>query len=109
MSPRDGIGRHNGLKIRGHRACRFESGRGYHKHSLCAAMQHGGWALNKKGIRMPRKAKVAEEPRETRTETIEQYLARGGKVTVCPPGQRSEDVAYKTGPKSKGRKKKKAD
>jgi hypothetical protein len=62
--------------------------------------------INKRGILMARKAKVVEEPRETRTETIEQYLARGGKVTVCPPGQRSEDVAYKTGPKSRGRKKK---
>jgi len=62
---------------------------------------------NKRGISMARKAKVAEEPRETRTETIEQYLARGGKITTCPPGQRSEDVEYKTGPKSRGRKKKK--
>ena len=56
---------------------------------------------------MARKAKAVEEPRETRTETIEQYLARGGTITTCPPGQRSEDVTYKTGPKSRGRKKKK--
>ena len=56
---------------------------------------------------MARKAKVVEEPRETRTETVEQFLARGGKITTIPYGQRSEDVMYKTGPKSRGRKKKK--
>jgi hypothetical protein len=55
---------------------------------------------------MARKAKAAEPAVETRTETVEQFLARGGTVTVCPPGQRSEDVMYKTGPKSRGRKKK---
>ena len=55
---------------------------------------------------MARKAKVVDEPRETRTETVEQFLARGGKITTIPYGQRSEDVMYKTGPKSRGRKKK---
>ena len=48
-----------------------------------------------------RKAGV-EQPIETpKVETVEEYLARGGKITVCPPGMRSEDVTYKTGPKSK--------
>ena len=32
---------------------------------------------------------------DMQVETMEQYLARGGKVTVCPPGQRSEEVTYK--------------
>ena len=32
---------------------------------------------------------------ERKTETIEEYLARGGKITVCPPGARSEDVVVK--------------
>ena len=58
------------------------------------------------GESMARKAKAAEPAAETRTETVEEYLARGGKITTIPYGQRSEDVMYKTGPKSRGRKKK---
>jgi len=44
---------------------------------------------------MPRKkkAQAAEQPR--RVETVEEYLARGGKITTCPPMQRSEEVTYK--------------
>jgi hypothetical protein len=54
------------------------------------------------------KRKAVEQPiEEPRVETVEEFLARGGKITVCPAGMRSEDVTYKTGPKSKrGRKKK---
>ena len=43
---------------------------------------------------------------ELRVETMEEYLARGGKVTICPPGMRSEDVVEKFNPKRRGRKKK---
>ena len=28
----------------------------------------------------------------TRTETYEEYIARGGVVTVCEPGARTEDL-----------------
>ena len=45
---------------------------------------------------MPRKPKaVAASTGPLRTETVEEYLARGGKITVCPPGARSDDVEYK--------------
>lgn len=55
---------------------------------------------------MPRKPKntAHKHAGPPRTETIEEYLARGGKVTVCPPGMRSEEVEYKH---KYGRKKKK--
>jgi len=55
-----------------------------------------------------RKAGVEQPIVEPKVETVEEFLARGGKITTCPPGMRSEDVTYKTGPKSRGRKKKKA-
>ena len=55
------------------------------------------------------KRKAAEQPiEEPKVETVEEFLARGGKIVTCPPGMRSEDVMYKTGPKSRGRKKKAA-
>ena len=48
------------------------------------------------------KRKAAEQPvGEPKVETVEEFLARGGKIVTCPPGMRSEDVTYKTGPKSK--------
>jgi hypothetical protein len=50
---------------------------------------------------MARKAKAVLEPTEIRTETIEQYLARGGRIQQIQSGLRSEDIVYKTGPKSK--------
>ena len=56
-----------------------------------------------------RKARAEQPIIEPRVETVEEYLARGGKITVCPPGMRSEDVEYKTGPKSKRGRKKKQD
>ena len=28
----------------------------------------------------------------TKTETLEEYLARGGTITVCEPGARTEDL-----------------
>jgi hypothetical protein len=58
------------------------------------------------------KKKTVNQTESMRVETIEEWLAAGNKIKICPPGMRSEDVEYKTGPKSKrGRKssKKKGD
>jgi hypothetical protein len=41
-------------------------------------------------------------------EQLEEYLKNGGKITVCPPGARTEDIDYKGGG-FYGRKKKKKD
>jgi len=38
---------------------------------------------------MARKAAHAQQG--YKTETVEEYLARGGKITICPPGARSTD------------------
>ena len=57
---------------------------------------------------MPRKPKAkttATGP--LRVETVEEYLARGGKITVCEPGARSDDVEYKFKYGASTRKKKK--
>jgi len=48
-------------------------------------------------------------PRETDSETqkaIDEYLAKGGKITKCPPGQRSEEIDYKGSYYTKRKKKK---
>ena len=42
-----------------------------------------------------KKADSTDESGSMQVETMQQYLARGGKVTVCPPGMRSEEVNYK--------------
>ena len=55
---------------------------------------------------MARTRKKSEAHAALRVETMEEYLARGGRVTVCPPGMRSEDVVEKFNPKRRGRKKK---
>ena len=41
-------------------------------------------------------------------ETVEQYLARGGKIEICPPCQRTEegDITYTWKKPQRGRKKK---
>ena len=57
---------------------------------------------------MPRKPKpLAPGPTPLRAETVEEYLARGGKITVCEPGARSDDVEYKFKYGAAARKKKK--
>jgi hypothetical protein len=28
---------------------------------------------------------------------LQEYLDKGGKITVCPPGARTEDIEYKGG------------
>lgn len=57
---------------------------------------------------MPRKPKVTPSAGPLRVESVEEYLARGGKITVCPPGARSDDVEYKFKYGAAARKKKKA-
>jgi len=46
---------------------------------------------------MPRKSKAqtAASTGPLVAETVEEYLARGGKITKCEPGARSDDVQYK--------------
>jgi len=53
---------------------------------------------------MARKKKIAVEGH---TETLEEYLARGGKITVCPPGARTEDLEPMGSPRGYGKKRKK--
>ena len=55
---------------------------------------------------MARTKKQKNQSENMRVETMEEYLARGGKVTVCPAGMRSEDVVEKFNPKRRGRRKK---
>jgi len=51
-----------------------------------------------------KKAESSNESGSMQVETMQQYLDRGGKVTVCPPGMRSEEVTYKFN-QGRGRKK----
>ena len=41
-------------------------------------------------------------------EQLQEYLDKGGKITVCPPGERTENLEFKGGG-FYGRKKKKKD
>lgn len=41
----------------------------------------------------------------TSQKEIDEYLANGGKITICPPGERTEDIGLK-GMGFYGRKKK---
>jgi len=48
-------------------------------------------------------------PRKTDDETqrmIDEYLAKGGKITYCETGERSDNIDYKGGFYTKRRKKK---
>jgi hypothetical protein len=70
---------------------------------------HSGWATNERND-MPRKPKaVAASTGPLVAETIEEYLARGGKITVCEPGARSDEVEYKFKYGAARKKKKKKD
>lgn len=45
---------------------------------------------------MPRKPKATSSATGPLVaETVEEYLARGGKITVCEPGARSDEIEYK--------------
>jgi hypothetical protein len=52
---------------------------------------------------MARMKKQSEEHAALRVETMEEYLARGGRIKICPPGMRSTDVVEKN-PQRRGRK-----
>ena len=55
---------------------------------------------------MARTRKKTENQTESmRVQTVEEWLAAGNKITICPPGMRSEDVVEKF-KKQRGRKKK---
>ena len=41
-------------------------------------------------------------------EQLQEYLDKGGKITICPPGERTEEIDYK-GSFYQKRKKKKED
>ena len=57
---------------------------------------------------MARKKKTQNQNENMRVQTVEEWLAQGNRITICPPGMRSEDVEYKKGPGAKrGRKAKK--
>ena len=44
---------------------------------------------------MARKKKVKNQSENLRVQTVEEWLALGNKITVCPPGARSEDLVEK--------------
>ena len=39
-------------------------------------------------------------------EQLQEYLDKGGKITYCPPGERTEDIEFKGGFYGKKKKKK---
>jgi len=52
--------------------------------------------------------KDKEKHKKYVAEKLEEFLARGGKITICPPGVRSDEVEYKH-KFGRGRKKKTED
>ena len=52
---------------------------------------------------MARTKKQKNQNENMRVETIEEWLAAGNKIKICPPGMRSEDVVEKH-PQRRGRK-----
>jgi len=54
---------------------------------------------------MMARTKKATNPTENmRVQTMEEWLALGNKIKICPPGMRSEDIVEKFNPKRRGRK-----
>jgi len=58
---------------------------------------------------MPKAKKKAKVTGPVKTETMEEYLARGGTITVCEPGARTEDLYVGQWGRRKQSKKKKID
>ena len=54
---------------------------------------------------MARTKKTKQQQPELRVETIEEYMARGGRIRICPPGMRSEELEPMGSPRGYGRKK----
>ena len=44
---------------------------------------------------MARKKKQTNQGEGMRVQTIEEWLAAGNRITICPPGARSEDLVQK--------------
>ena len=53
---------------------------------------------------MARIKKQKNQGEGMRVQTMEEWLAAGNKITICPPGMRSADIVEKFKPKSRGRK-----
>jgi len=51
---------------------------------------------------MDRKSKESEVTKEM----LQEFFDRGGTITVCPPGERSEEIDFKGGYYNKRKKKK---
>jgi hypothetical protein len=49
------------------------------------------------------KKKETHQGENLRVQTIEEWLAAGNKIKICPPGMRSEDIVEKH-PQRRGRK-----
>ena len=49
------------------------------------------------------KKKTQNQNENMRVQTVEEWLALGNKIKICPPGMRSEDVVEKY-PQRRGRK-----
>jgi hypothetical protein len=60
---------------------------------------------------MARTKKTARQGETLRVQTMEEWLAEGNRITICPPGMRSEDIVEKFNGKRgrKSSKKKKTD
>jgi len=56
---------------------------------------------------MARKPKTKNQNDSMRVQTVEEWLAQGNKITVCPPGMRSEDLEPMGSPRGYGKKRKK--
>ena len=52
---------------------------------------------------MARTKKQKNQSESMRVETIEEWLAAGNRITICPPGMRSADLVEKH-PQRRGRK-----
>jgi hypothetical protein len=57
---------------------------------------------------MARTKKQKNHSESMRVETIEEWLAAGNKITVCPPGARTEDLEPMGSPRGYGKKRKAA-
>jgi predicted phosphoadenosine phosphosulfate sulfurtransferase len=56
---------------------------------------------------MARTKKTKNSSENMQVQTMEEWLAQGNKITICPPGMRSEEVVTKFNG-GRGRKKKAA-
>jgi hypothetical protein len=65
-----------------------------------------GRVATTQGCNMARTKKRDESHSELRVESIEEYLERGGKITVCPPGMRTADLEPMGSPRGYGKKRK---